>query len=72
MLYYVNIIDTPTGILTVITFFKSVICIYNHYILYFSLLENYLCQLWLCKLHLNLSGNIKLNPGQNQIPAKIF
>ena len=50
-------------IVTVITFCKSVICIYSLHILYFSLLVNYLCQLWLCILHINLSGDIELNPG---------
>ena len=49
-------------IFTVITFCKSVICIYSRRILYFSLLANYLCQVWLCKLHINLSGDIELNP----------
>ena len=50
-------------IYTVITFCKSVICIYNRHILYFSLLANYLCRVWLCKLHVNLSRDIELNPG---------
>ena len=50
-------------IYTVITFCKSVICIYNRHILYYSLLANYLCQVWLYKLHINLSGDIELNPG---------
>ena len=50
-------------ILTVITFCKSVICICSSHILYFSPLANYLCQFWLCKLHINLSGDIELNPG---------
>ena len=50
-------------IYTVITFSKSVICIYNHHILYFSPLTNYLCQVRLCKLHINWSGDIELNPG---------
>ena len=49
-------------ILTVITFCKSVICIYSRHVLYFSLLANYLCQLLLCRLHINLSGDIELNP----------
>ena len=43
---------------TTITFCKFVICIYSRHILYFSLLANYLCQFWLCKLHINLSGDI--------------
>ena len=59
-------------ILTVITFCKSVICIYSRHILYFSLLANYLCQLWLCKLHINLSGDIELNPGSKSISCEIF
>ena len=63
MLYYVKIIDTPTVHLYRIPFCKSVICIYNRHALYFSLLANYLCQVWFCKLHINLSGNIELNPG---------
>ena len=50
-------------IFTVITFCKSVICIYSRNILYFSLLANYLCQVWLCKLHITLSGDIEHNPG---------
>ena len=50
-------------ILTVITFCNSVICVYSHHILYFPLLANYLCQLWHCKLHINLSGDIEPNPG---------
>ena len=50
-------------IYTVITFCKSVICIYNRHILYLSLLANYLCQVWLRKLHINLRGDIELNSG---------
>ena len=59
-------------ILTVITFCKSVICIYSRHILYFSLLANYLCQLWLCKLHINLSGDIELNPGPKSNSCENF
>ena len=59
-------------ILTVITFCKSVICIYSRHILYFSLITNYLCELWLCKLHINLSGDIELNPGPKSNSCKIF
>ena len=50
-------------IYTVITFCKFVIYIYNRHVLYFTLLANYLCQVWLFKFHINLSGNIELNPG---------
>ena len=57
-------------IYAVITICKSVICIYNGQILYFYyfyyyfiLLANYLCQVWLGKLYIYLSGNIELNPG---------
>ena len=59
-------------ILTVITFCKSVICIYSRHILYFSLLANYLCQLWLCKLHINLNGDIELNPGPKSNSCENF
>ena len=50
-------------IYNVITFCKSVICIYNCHILYFSVLANYLCQMRFFKLHINLSGDIELNSG---------
>ena len=50
-------------IYTVITFCKSVICICNGHVLYFSQLANYLCQVWLCKLLISLSGDTELNPG---------
>ena len=59
-------------ILSVITFCKSVICIYSRHILYFSLLVNYLCQLWLRKLHINLSGDIELNPGPKSNSCEDF
>ena len=59
-------------IYTVITFCKSVICIYNSHILYLSLLANYLCQVWLSKLHINLSGDIKLNPGPKSNSCETF
>ena len=48
----------------VITFCKSVICICNGHVLYFSRLANYLCQGWLSKLLISLSGDTELN----QIP----
>ena len=48
------------GIYTIITLCKSVI--YNGHILYFSLLTNYLCQVWFCKLHVTLSRVMELNP----------
>ena len=47
-------------IYTVTAFCTSVICVYNRHILYFLLLANYLCQLWLLKLHINLSGDIEI------------
>ena len=59
-------------IFTVITFCKSVICIYSRHISYFSLLANYLCQVWLCKLYINLSGKIELNPGPKSNSRKNF
>ena len=59
-------------ILTVITFCKSAICIYSRHILYFSLLANYLCQLWFCKLHINLSGDIELNLRQKSNSCENF
>ena len=59
-------------IFTVITFCKSAICIYNRHILYFSLLANYLCQLWLSKLHINLSGDIEFNPGPKSNSCENF
>ena len=59
-------------IFTVITFCKSVISIYSRNILYFSLLANYLCQVWLCKLHINLSGDIELNPGPKSKSCENF
>ena len=59
-------------ILTVITFCKSVICIYSRHISYFSLFANYLCQLWLCKLHINLSWDIELNPGPKSNSCENF
>ena len=59
-------------ILSVITFCKSVICIYSRHILYFSLLANYLCQVWLRKLHINLSGDIELNPGPKSNSCENF
>ena len=49
-------------IYTVIRFCKSVICIYNRHVLYLSLVAKYICQVWLCKLHTSLSGDIELNP----------
>ena len=49
-------------IYTVITFCKSVICIYNRHTLYLYLLANYFCQVWLCKLHISLGVDIELNP----------
>ena len=55
---------------TVIIFCKSVICIYHRHILYFSLLANYLCQVWLYKLHINSSGDIELNPGPKSNSCK--
>ena len=59
-------------IFTVITFCKSVICIYSRHISYFSLLANYLCQVWLCKLYINLSGKIELNPGPKSHSRRNF
>ena len=55
-----------------ITFCKPVICIYSRHILHFSLLANYLCQLLLCKLHINLSGDIELNPGPKSTSCEYF
>ena len=57
-------------ILTMITFCKSVICIYSRHILYCPLLANYLCQLWLSKLHINLSRDIEFNPGPKSNSCK--
>ena len=57
-------------ILTMITFCKSVICVYSRHILYCPLLANYLCQLWLCKLHINLSRDIELKPGPKSNDCK--
>ena len=66
-------------IYTVITFSKcvicickSVICIYNHHIFHFSLLASYLCQVWPCKLHINLSGAIEVIPGPNSNSCETF
>ena len=63
MLYYVNSIDTPNA-----HFYRdNILQVCYLYLqlsyLYFSLLANYLCQAWLCKLHINVSGDIELNPG---------
>ena len=49
-------------IYTVITFCKSVICIFNRHVLHLSLFAKYICQVCLCKLHISLSGDIELNP----------
>ena len=59
-------------IYTVITFCKCVICIYKRHILYFSLLANYLCQVWLYNFHISLNKDIQLNPGHKQILVQNF
>ena len=59
-------------IFTGITFCKSVICIYIRHILYFTLLANYLCQLWLCEWHIKSSGDIELNPGPKSNSCEHF
>ena len=59
-------------IYTVIRFCKCVICIYKRHILYFSLLANYLCQVWLYNFHISLNRDIQLNPGHKQILVQNF
>ena len=67
-----KVLILPLRIYTVTTFCKSVICIYNRHILYFSLLANYLCQVQLCKLHINLSWDIELYPGPKSNSCENF
>ena len=59
-------------IYTVVSFCKTVIYIYNRHILYFFLLAKYLCQVWLCKLHVRSTGDIELNPGPKLNSCETF
>ena len=72
MLYWVNSIDTPTEHSHRDNIVQVCFCIYSRHILYFSLFANYLCQLRLCKLHINLSGDIELNPEPKSNSCKNF
>ena len=57
---------------TVITFKRSLICIHKRQIFYFSLLANYLCQVWLCKLHIGLTWDPELNPDHKSNSCEHF